>query len=126
MGRKSSWQFDRSDRERREKAKMDPRWRGIGCLLVVMTGVFGYLFANWFLTQNAINRWLYIPPVFMNPDIPVIGSLLGGGNLVRFTIALLFLLIAFGIMNVAWAIFVPVQPGEYDIPALKRRRARRR
>jgi hypothetical protein len=105
---------------------MNPVWRGVGCLLIVAIGALGYLFANWFLVQNVINRWIYFPPELINPDVRVIGDLLAGGNLIRFVVALTFLLFAFAFMNFFYAIIFPVKPGELDLPTPKRKRKPRR
>ncbi|MFQ5921871.1 MAG: hypothetical protein ACE5M4_03440 [Anaerolineales bacterium] len=126
MGRRSSWQFKQHERERRVAKRMNPTWRGVGCLLIVGIGALGYLFANWFLVQNAINNWIYLPPQLINPDVPLVGSLLDGGNLVRIVAALTFLLFAFAFMNFFYAIFFPVKPGEYDLPLPKQRKRPRR
>jgi hypothetical protein len=126
MGRRSSWQFKQQERERREASRMNPMWRGVGCLLVVGIGAVGYLFANWFLVQNAVNRWIFLPSEVINPEVPVIGGALSGGNLVRIVVALLFLLTAFAFMNFFYAILFPVRPGEHDLPTPKKRRKPRR
>ncbi len=126
MGRRSSWDFQKAEQERKAKAKLNPWWRGVGCLLVIGFGLLGYLFATWFINQNAVNNWLHIPALLMNPDIPVIGELLGRGRMVMLIIGLLFLLIAFGIVNVAWAILFPVQPGELDVETPKMKDVRRK
>lgn len=125
MGRRSSWQFQQHERERQKAKRLNPAWRGVGCLLIVGIGALGYLFANWFLVQNAINRWIYLPPELINPNVSGIGSLLAGGNLVRFVVALIFLLFAFAFMNFFYAILFPVKPGELDLPTPKRRRKTR-
>ena len=126
MGRRSSWQFQQHERERRAAKQMNPAWRGVGCLLIVAIGALGYLFANWFLVQNVINRWIYFPPALINPDVPAIGSLLAGGNLIRFVVALTFLLFAFAFMNFLYAILFPMKPGEHDLPLPKQRKRPRR
>ena len=126
MGRRSSWQFQQHERERQEAKRMNPVWRGVGCLLIVAIGVLGYLFANWFLFQNSINKWVFLPAEVINPNIPVVGGLLAGGNLVRLVVAMLFLLFAFAFMNFFYAIFFPVKPGEHDLPLPKPQQRRRR
>ncbi len=126
MGRRSSWQFQQHEKERKEAHRMNPVWRGVGCLLVVVIGVVGFLFANWFLVQNSINGWIFFPREVINPNIPVVGDLLAGGNLIRIVVALTFLLFAFAFMNFFYAIFFPVKAGEYDVQTPKRLRKRRR
>ena len=126
MGRRSSWQFQQQERERKEAKKMNPVWRGVGCLLVVVIGVLGYLFANWFLIQNSINSWIFFPRAVINPNIPVVGDLLAGGNLIRIVVALAFLLFAFAFTNFFYAIAFPIKPGEHDLPTPKRKGKKRR
>jgi phage shock protein PspC (stress-responsive transcriptional regulator) len=126
MGRRSSWQFVQHERERQEAKQMNPVWRGVGFLLVIGIGVLGYLFANWFLEQNSINGWIFLPRAVINPNIPLVGDLLAGGNLIRIVVALTFLLFSFAFVNFLYAIFFPVKPGEYDLPTPKRQRNRRR
>ena len=126
MGRRSSWQFQQQERERKEAKRMNPVWRGVGCLLVVVIGVLGYLFANWFLVQNSIKRWVFLPRELINPNIPGIGDFLAGGNLVRIAVALLFLLFSFAFLNFFYAIVKPIRPGETDVATPKRQGKKRR
>jgi len=126
MGRRSSWQFQQHERERKEAKRMNPVWRGVGCLLTVGIGALGVLFANWFLVQNAVNRWIFLPSALINPSAGGFSSILAGGNLVRVVVALTFLLFAFALVNFFYAIFFPVKRGEHDLPTPKRRRKRRR
>ena len=105
---------------------MNPVWRGVGCLLVIGIGQLGYLFANWFLVQNSINGWIFLPRDLINPNIPVVGDLLSGGNLVRIVVALTFLLFSFAFMNFFYSIVRPIKPGEYDLPTPKRQKKKRR
>ena len=125
MGRRSSWQFQQHERERQEAKRMNPVWRGVGCVLVIGIGVLGYLFANWFLVQNSINRWVFLPSGLINPNLPVVGDLLSGGNLVRWAVARRFLLFACAFLNFFYAIAFPIKPGEHDLPLPKQKKKRR-
>jgi hypothetical protein len=125
MGRRSTWQHVKADREREQKKRRNPVWRGVGCTLIVIVTIIGYLFSGWFLTQNAANRWIYLPPQVINPPLPSLLSFLSfirGGTLIQIVVAFLFMLFAIGIINIVYAIAFPVQPGKYDLPPLKRRR----
>ena len=126
MGRRGSWEFQQQERDRREAQRMNPVWRGVGCLLTVGIGGLGFVFANWFLVQNVINRWVFLPAALINPSAGAFSSILAGGNLVRMVVALTFLLFAFALVNFFYAIFFPVKPGEYDVRTPKRRRKPRR
>src|SRR4030067_1191010 len=66
MGR-DSWSYARNEREREAKKRMNPVWRGVGCLMLVGLALAGYFFANWFLVANLENGWVFIPNEAMNP-----------------------------------------------------------
>lgn len=121
MGRRGSWQHVQREREREERQRTNPIWRGVGCILAIVMGVLGYFFANWFLGAGLV----YIPPQAINPA-PPIPAFLGDGNLVRLVVAFLFMLTAFGVINFVWAILFPIQPGEYDLPTPRSSPAKRR
>ncbi len=61
MGR-DTWRFAQHEREREAKRRMNPIWRGIGCVLLAALAIAGYLAAGWFLQQNAAQSWVYLPP----------------------------------------------------------------
>ncbi len=123
MGRRSTWMDAQRERERLEQKRLNPIWRGVGCLLIVVMAALGWAFAHWFLGANAANRWIVIPSeLFYPPGL----SFLGGGLLIKIVVAFLSLLMAWGIVNFVYAIFFPVRPGEHDVQTPKRRRVRRR
>lgn len=121
MGRRSSWMFAQHERERLKARRMNPVWRGVGCILVIVIGFLGYLFANWFILQG----FVFFPAQLINPPDPF-PAFFRNGNLIRLTVALLFMLTSFGVLNFIYAILFPVQPGEYDLPTPKRERRKRR
>lgn len=121
MGRRSAWQGAQKERERLKSRRMNPMWRGVGCIMVIVMGALGYAFANWFILQG----FVYLPPEAINPPDPF-PAFFGGGNLVRLVVAILFMLTSFGVVNFLYAIFFPVKPGEYDLPTPKRRPRKRR
>lgn len=110
MGRRSAWQFAQHERERRERERVNPVWRGVGCVLIVVIGALGYAFAGWFLTSGLV----YLPPELINPPDPI-PAFLRNGNIVRVVVMLLFALTGFGVLNFIYALLFPVKPGEYDV-----------
>ena len=126
MGRRGSWQFRRLEQERLKKREMNPIWRGVGVILIVIMGVAGYAFSGWFLEQNVANQWIYIPPQLYFPAVPAVLDFLGNGNMLRFAVALVFVLTAFAILNFVYALAFPIAPGEFDLPTPKRRPRKRR
>ena len=61
MGR-DTWRYAQHEREREAKRRMNPIWRGVGCVLLVALAVAGFLGAGWFLRENAARNLVYLPP----------------------------------------------------------------
>lgn len=126
MGRPGMWRYAQQERERRERQRTNPVWRGVGCIMVIAIAAIGYVFAGWFINSGLV----YLPANLLNPPEPI-PAFLRNGNLVRYVVALLFMLTGFGVVNFVYAILFPVKPGEYDLPtprhnpAKDRRRKRR-
>lgn len=121
MGRRSAWAYRQAEREREARQRVNPIWRGVGCLLVIIMAVIGWFFASWFINSGLI----YLPPQLLNPPSPFPGFL-GGGNLVRLVVSGLFMLTGFGVLNFVYAILFPIKPGEYDLPTPKRKPPQRK
>lgn len=116
--------FAQQERERKKKRTLNPVWRGIGCLLIVVMGSLAWFFSGWFLTANSLNHWVLLPREAMNP--PALPDFFGSGMLVRLIITLLTLLLAFTVVNFGYALLFPIKPGETDVPPLKRTRRKPR
>jgi hypothetical protein len=116
MGR-STYRYRQLDEEREKRKRLNPVWRGVGCLSLVAFAVGGYAFGGWFLNANAQTNWIYLPPAAMQPALWI-----PYGLVPRLVLAFLFTLLGFGVISVAYAILFPIQPGDTDAPALKRRR----
>jgi hypothetical protein len=101
---------------------MNPIWRGVGCVLLVALAAAGYFAAGWFLQQNALQGWVYLPPEIIN--IPRL-TFLPSGILVQLFMAFVFMLFGYGVLAVVYAMAFPVKPGETDVPPLKRTRQKR-
>jgi hypothetical protein len=122
MGR-DSWSFRATEKEREKRKRMNPIWRPIGCVLVLMLAAGGYLFAGWFLTQNARNDWIPIPSILI--EFPLAPGL-PEGLVFKLVVAFIFMIISYGVLSVLFAILFPVQPGEYDHPPLSPSRRQKR
>jgi multisubunit Na+/H+ antiporter MnhB subunit len=115
MGR-DTWRHQMHDKEREKRKEINPVWRGIGCALMVVLSVGGYFFADWFLYMNETNDWFSLPQGLIDiPGLPWLPS----GILIKLAVALVFLIVSFGLINLVYAVLFPIQPGKYDSPPLK-------
>jgi hypothetical protein len=104
------------DKEREKRKEINPIWRGVGCVLMVVLTGGGYLFADWFLHQNEVNDWFRLPQTLI--DIPFL-PWLPSGLILKLAVAMVFFIISFGLINLVYAILFPIQPGKYDSPPLR-------
>ncbi len=133
MGR-DSWRMRQHDIEREKKRRVNPVWRGVGCLLMSVLAIGGFLFSRWFLINNFSNHWIYLPPEIIAPPLtsvspglrPVFGPLFQPGVLVSLVVGFLFLIFAYLFVSIGYSIAFPIKPGETDVPPLKRQRRRNR
>jgi hypothetical protein len=116
MGR-DTWRYAQHDREREAKRRINPIWRGVGCVLLAALALAGYLVAGWFLRENAAQDWVYLPQQLT--DIPYL-TFLPSGIVLRLVIAAVFMLFGYGVLAFVYAIAFPIKPGETDAPPLKR------
>jgi hypothetical protein len=123
MGR-DSWRFRMQEEERLKRKRMNPIWRGVGCFLMVMLTLAGYLFSNWFLVQNAVNNWIFLPAEIIRPSF--LPAWIPPGAMVSAIVAFLFLIFSYGLVSTFYAIVFPAKLGETDSPPLRRSGPRRR
>jgi hypothetical protein len=122
MGR-DTWRHQMEDKEREKKKEINPIWRGIGCLLIIAFSVGGYFFADWILKLNEVNNWFPVPRGMVQFSfLPVLTF----SFFIKLAVAVVFLIVSFGLQNVLYAILFPIQPGKYDSPPLKPRPHRKR
>jgi hypothetical protein len=121
MGR-DTWRYRAQERERTKKKRMNPIWRGVGCLTIVFLTLAGYGFADWFLRANATSGWVNIPRVFL---VLPIAPWLPYGILVKIVVAILFMLMSYGLVSTVYAILFPIRPEETDAPPIRRGSQRR-
>jgi hypothetical protein len=122
MGR-DSYQFRSLDQERDKRKRLDPKWRGVGLLLIALFTAAGYFFADWFLRANSVEGWIYLPPAALYPKYL---SFLGGGMLIKIVIAALFMLLSYSILSVVYAMAFPIRDGELDAPVDRRAERRKK
>jgi len=122
MGRETIRYVD-EEKAYEESKRMNPMWRGIGCLIIVVLGFVGYFVSGLLMTANIENQWVYIPPSLMWPSF---APWLPPGTLIRIVVGLAAVLLGYSAISVVYAIVFPIAPGEHDVPPLKASKRRRR
>ena len=113
MGRGSMWS-DRKFYEERAKAKrMNPMWRGVGCLLIVILGAIAYFFSGWFLREGILN----FPAEVVRPSF---ATFLPDGVFVQIVISILVMMLCYTIVSIIWAVLFPKKPKETDSPPIRK------
>jgi len=121
MGR-DTWRYDMREKERMKHKEINPIWRAVGCVIIIVLTFGGYLFGDWFMKQNEASGWVSIPESLIK--LPF-ATWLPSGFIVKILVAIVFMVISFGLMSFVYAVLFPIQPGEYDAPPPKPRAGRR-
>ena len=119
---KDSWRTKQSEEEREKRKRMHPVWRGVGCVFMGILSLMGYLLADWFVVENATQRWIYLPRELIQPPF---APFLPAGILLKVVAAFLFLMMSYGVLSVIYAIAFPVRRGPTDLPPLRKQYRRR-
>lgn len=116
MGR-DTWRYAQHEREREAKRRMNPIWRGVGCVLLAALAIAGFLAAGWFLRENAARNLVYLPPELTR--VPYL-TFLPDGILLQLFIGFVVMLFGYGVLAFVYALAFPIKPSEVDAPPLKR------
>jgi len=119
---KDSWRLRQAEEEREKRQRVHPIWRGVGCFFMGILSLVGYLLADWFVVENATQRWIYLPRELLRPSV---APFLPQGILLKVAAAILFLMLSYGVLSVVYAIAFPLRRGPTDMPPMRRRPRRR-
>lgn len=105
--------------------EIHPIWRGVGCILMVLTPILSYATATLLLQQNRIHGWVAIPPELLIKQFafdPLIAVR------IVLTLVLIVLIGAFFTMVtfVLYSAFGPSRYGPFDVPPVTYRGKRYR
>ena len=81
---------------------------GLGIALAM--GVGGYMAAEWFLLENEVNHWVYLPPEFAwPPAMPFLG--------LKLVVGVIALALGGALFTLLYGLIQPVKGGRYDVEA---------
>ncbi len=116
-----------------------PAWRGIGCLLVVLIPVMGWVLGGVFLTMNAERGWGVPIPPELNVTPKFVWSLAGASGIpagmltpfyARLMLMVVFSVVVYGVLTVVYSVIYRASGGgrgsPLDVPLSSQPRRRRR
>ncbi len=115
--------------EEKEPSGINPVWRGIGCIMIILMPIMAYAGAIELVEANYINGWVPMPAEFATAvAIPYIGTIQNlYANLV---VGVVLLVIGYGILTILYSILYsvmgPPKYGPTDAPPPRLTNARRR
>jgi hypothetical protein len=96
---------------------VQPIWRGIGCVLIIMIPILSYAIASLLIKANLVQQWIQIPSELRGSFIlPVLGKI----GYAELSLTLVIMVICYGLLTVLYAliyrIFGPSSLGPMDAP----------
>jgi hypothetical protein len=83
-------------------------WNILGFGFAIVMGVAGYLGADWFILENEVSHWVYLPPELTWPAAaPFLGLKIG--------VALIALFLGGAVFTLLYGLVQPVKGGRYDV-----------
>ncbi|MBN2046946.1 MAG: hypothetical protein JW750_03795 [Anaerolineaceae bacterium] len=109
MGFRGSYQAEKKE----EKKELHPVWRGIGCVIIILTPVIAYTGALVLFSLNQEKNWVAIPrDMLIKASDPYILIKIGLAVILAIILFALFLLVTF-VFN---SILGPSRYGPHDVP----------
>jgi hypothetical protein len=114
MGR-STYQFRETAISK--KRTLNPAWRGVGCIVLVLLTVGAFWLAGYLLDRNAAQPFLpFTVPQRFEVQVAEGVPPVPGRLLVQIGAALFIDLVAYALMVVGYSIVNPIRPGATDAP----------
>jgi len=109
------------------KDSLNPIWRGVGCIILIILAVGGYLAAGFLLDLNQRQPFLPFPVPPANFSVVIIKGLLAipGRVLIQLGAMLLVDIFAYALMVIVYGIINPPRLGPQDAPPPERRKGRK-
>lgn len=125
-------QFERKDDQQTDE--VHPIWRGLGCLLMVITPVMAYAIADLIIRTNQAEGWFPIPSEMRAPlTIPSFAGLPAitvEFILAKLAVAVLIAFVLYGILTLVYTLMFRasggMRPSPFDAPMERRKPKKRR
>ncbi len=100
----------RESEARSSRKPLETLWNILGLAFAVVMGAGGYMGADWFILENEVQRWVYLPPELAWPAAaPFLG--------LKAAAALIAMSLGGAIFTLIYGLVQPVKRGRYDIEA---------
>jgi hypothetical protein len=106
-------QYPQASAPKKEKSKIHPVWRGIGCIMIVVIPLISYLAASFIINNRSEFSWVLIPQdiVFVQMSDPLFWVKILYAVIIAMALFLLIGIITFVIDR----FFGPPKRGKYDV-----------
>ncbi len=85
-------------------------WNILGFGFALAVGAGGYLAADWFVLQNEVNHWVYLPPELSWPaSMPYLG--------LKIALGIIGMSLGGIVFTLLYGLVQPVKSGSYDVKA---------
>lgn len=119
-----------SSRDTEPEQTISPVWRGIGCILFVITPITALAVGNEIVARGFVQRYIYIPPRLLQPfTIPVLDYTIThflASLAVAAVVTFVLFTIYFTVYAFLYRIVGPSPYGPMDAPPSKGRRTRKK
>ncbi len=100
----------RAGESRSGRTPIETLWNILGFVFAIVMGVAGYVGTDWFILENEVGHWVYLPPELAWPAAaPFLGLKIGVAMIATFLSGAVFTLL-YGLVR-------PVKRGRYDVEA---------
>ena len=122
--------YSKYRRDDRSEKQTNPIWRGIGCILLLITPIVSFAIANLLFTYGIIQRYINLPPELRRTVIlPGVGTSVPffyGTLALTLGIAIALFAVVFVVYSAMYRVVGPSRYGPTDVPPLRAKRGVRR
>jgi hypothetical protein len=109
----------RENELRSGRKPLETVWNILGLAFAIVMGAAGYLGADWFVLENEVQRWVYLPPELAWPAVaPFLG--------LKVTAALIATFLGGVIFTLIYGLVQPVKQSSFDVAAYESKVRRNR
>jgi hypothetical protein len=108
----------------------NPVWRGIGCILFLITPIIAFLIANEVMNAGLVQQYIYIPPTLRNtftlPGLEITFTYFYATLLLTAGVTVALFALFFVVYALVYRVIGPSPYGPTDVPPIRSKRKTRK